>query len=100
MSKGKPHTLIQFWVSAHWRTSAPSIFGKYGDPKECPEGSAVSKFRTRTRFSEFGRVKMRNVYIGFDGALTGVEFICTAVGGTNKGKATKTLIFDIKEGTG
>ena len=43
---------------------------------------------------------MRNVYIGFDGALTAVEFICTVVGGTNKGKATKTLIFDIQEGTG
>ena len=43
---------------------------------------------------------MRNVYIGLDGALTGVEFICTVIGGTNRGEPTKTLIFDIKEGTG
>ena len=85
---------------AYWRTSAPSTFGKYGDPKECPKGSAVSKFRTRTRFSEYGRVKMRDVYIGFDGALTGVEFICIGFAGSNLGKITKTLIFDIEEGTG
>ena len=43
---------------------------------------------------------MRNVYIGFDGALTGAEFICTVVDGKNQGKTTKTLIFDIQEGTG
>ena len=89
-----------FCLPAHWRTSAPSIFGKYGDPKECPEGSAISKFRTKTRFSEYGRVKMKNVFIGFDGALTGAEFICTVVDGKNQGKTTKTLIFDIQEGTG
>ena len=45
-------------------------------------------------------MKMRNVFVGFDGALTGAEFICTLVDGENRGKKTKTLIFDIKEGTG
>ena len=43
---------------------------------------------------------MRDVYIGFDGALTGAEFICIGFAGSNLGKITKTLIFDIEEGTG
>ena len=89
--------LTSFWVAAHWRTSAPSIFGKYEAPQECPKGSAISKFRTRTRFSEHGRVKMisdKN-WVGLDGALTGVKFICTLVDGPNRGKTTKTLFFDI-----
>ena len=45
-------------------------------------------------------MKVRNVFVGFDGALTGAELICTLVDGANRGKKTKTLIFDIKEGTG
>ena len=92
------HMLTSFWVAAQWRTSAPSIFGKYEDPKECPEGSAISKFRTRTRFSEYGRVKMKSDrnWVGLDGALTGVKFICTRVDGPNRGKFTKELFFDIQ----
>ena len=65
-------------ISAHWRTSAPSIYGKYDKAKKCPKGFAISGFRTRA-LAGLGSIRIRGTHVGFDGALTGVEFACSNV---------------------
>ena len=72
-------------TSAHWRTSAPSIYGKYGKAKACPKGFAISGFRARALMG-LGSVEIRGTHVGYDGALTGVEFACSNIRDAKKSK--------------
>ena len=88
-------------IPAHWRTAAPSLYGLFGDPKQCPDRSAIYRFRTRARSSALGIVQIRGIERGTYGALTGVEFQCTNIVDAKRGKpeTIDTMSFSVMDGT-
>ena len=91
---------MKWIIPAHWRTAAPSLFGEYGHPQECPENSAIFNFKTRAR--DIGSVDIKDdtedrTY----GYLTEVMFQCTDIQAAKNGnqrKSSHDMLFSIMEG--
>ena len=62
----------------HWRVTAPSIYGRWQDSKECPDDWAIWAFQTRARLG-YGGVTVNNQHLGDDVALLGARFACAKV---------------------